>query len=865
MLSSSSSQRLLSITLFVVICIMLAIILQLCCLYSFSTASAIPKGWHDNVGILRYVDPKIGTYGVTPNGNGGMIPSVAPPFGMTRWTPQTREVRHLNTKQVGPHSDFKQNFISQCPYNDLDNYIHGFQATHQPAIWMGESGQVVLTPGAGELKYLFEERAHRFEKVDEISTPYVYEVTMNARAVTANQNLTESIYSPVPGGAQPVPEEVSQGANGRTRRRDLRPHANIPFLQAENVDLPLAHDSSIKVAMTATSHVGRLQVDFSDVDEPYISIQATRQNWTGHIEINAASREVSGSNPQRQDYALGPLPASGFSGYFVSRFSEPFSAHGVTHGDKVSSDAVSGKGEDLGAYVRFAKSCNTVEVRTGVSFVSFEQARKNLNLEAPDSISFDKAVEDLKQAWLEKLDRVKIEGVNATDVEHDPRTIWYTGLFHALQYPSDFSEPTSDDPDAPRTFYSGYTDSVHTMHDSYHQSWSIWDTFRAEHSLLTLFAPERVNSMMRSLVRIYEWAGRLPMWANVVETNIMIGTHVDAVFANALTRNFKDFDVAKAWEGVKKNAFVPPINDTKLLYFDREGHTPDEARAGLTTYMEKWYVANDRWAESASRTLDYAFDDYAAAIVASFASDHDSAMHLHNRSLNYKNVYNSATGFMEAKNDNGTWAGRDQGWTEGDDWIYTFNVMHDVPGLVELMGGEDKMKAKLDEYFDGGYNDHSNEPSHHAPYLYAAIGYPADTQTRVKEIAYKEYNATSAGLSGNEDLGQMSAWYCFSALGFYPVNPASDEYVVGSPFFEKVEIRFPAGANTGGVVGTEPEHTLVISAPGAAHGTRFVKGLRVDGAAVDKPFLKHGVIVKARRIDFEMADTPQEWGGMKES
>ena len=162
---------------------------------------ALDSSYHNRVGVLRYVNPKIGTYGVTPNGNGGMIPSVSPPFGMTRWTPQTRE-----------------NFISQCPYSDLDSYIHGFQATHQPAIWMGESGHVVVSAGTGEVESLFTRRAHLFSKKDEVSTPYVYEVTMNAETVEAGFNLTESIFSPVPGGSQPVPQDVSEGANGRMRR-----------------------------------------------------------------------------------------------------------------------------------------------------------------------------------------------------------------------------------------------------------------------------------------------------------------------------------------------------------------------------------------------------------------------------------------------------------------------------------------------------------------------------------------------------------------------------------------------------------------------------------------------------------------------
>ncbi|KAI7153510.1 hypothetical protein KC349_g8314 [Hortaea werneckii] len=821
---------------------------------ALATVPALAETYHDDAGVLRYVNPKIGTYGITPNGNGGMIPSVSVPFGMTRWTPQTRE-----------------NFISQCPYNDMDTHIHGFQATHQPAIWMGESGQVVINPGVGDVKSQFTRRAHSFRKENEVSTPYVYEVTLGAETVDAGYNLTESIYSPVPGGGQPVPPDVRDGANGRTRRDAI--------LHEEAIGMPPHHPDTgefgtdandagtVGVALTATSHVGVLRFDFSEpcsrnndgasTKPPYVFIQATRQNWTGSINIDPDKQEITGNNPQRQDYALGPSRAPGFSGYFVSRFSKPFETYGIAYGEQTQHGSTSGKGEDLGAYVTFTNTTKEFEVRTAVSFVSVEQARRNLDFEVPDDITFQQVVEGVKQAWLDKLGRVTIDGVNETDAEHDPRTVWYTGLFHALQYPNDFSEPLTRDATR-KVFYSGYTDSVHTSNDSYYQSWSIWDTYRAEHSLLTLFAPERVNSMMRSLLRIYEWAGWLPMWANIVETNIMIGTHVDAVFANALERGFRSFDITKAWEAVKKNAFTPPINDTALLYYDREPYTPDEARAGLTYYLEHGYVPNDRWAESASRTLDYAFDDYAAAVVAKYAGDETAGKNLRDRSQNYHNIFNTKTGFMEAKNTNGTWAGSEQGWTEGDDWVYTFNVMHDPDGLAEMVGGPAKLKAKLDEHFQGDHNDHTNEPSHHVPYLYAAAGYPASTQNLTRAIAAIDYNATSAGLSGNEDLGQMSAWYVFSALGFYPVNPASDDYIVGAPFFEKVTIRLPAGAGSGGEGGQE--HELVITAPGAPM-MPFVKSLHVDGRVVDRPVLSHGQIVKARHIAFEMTDTPQSWGG----
>jgi putative alpha-1,2-mannosidase len=239
-----------------------------------------------------------------------------------------------------------------------------------------------------------------------------------------------------------------------------------------------SHEPSgkIEVAMTASSHVGHLRFDFprDQLDEPYVFIQATRTNWTGTITIDPESQEVYGSNPQRQDYALGPYRAPGFSGYFVSRFSHPFASYGITHGNETEADATTGTGEHLGAWVRFPPSCNRVEVRTGVSFVSIEQARRNIDIEAPPSTSFDDAVETLKETWLEKLDRVQIEGVNETEAAYDQKTIFYTGLFHGLQYPSDFSEPLETVLGGRRTWYEGYTDRVREDEDSYYQSWSIW-------------------------------------------------------------------------------------------------------------------------------------------------------------------------------------------------------------------------------------------------------------------------------------------------------------------------------------------------------------------------------------------------------
>lgn len=806
--------------------------------------------YHANNGNLKHVNPLIGTRGYHPNDNGGMIPSVAPPFAMTRWTPQTRE-----------------NFISQVPYSDHDRRMHGFQATHQPAIWMGENGQVILTPGLGEIHTKFEDRGLQFRKEDERSEVYVYEVLLDADSKgTEGWNMTEQwaheelgmACPPCPGGEAPISDDVAEGAYGRMTKRELEnelPQGVLGLPKTNEVEGE--YERAIRVAMSASEHVGHLRFDFEDRsgserEQPYVSIQASRLNWTGHVEVHPESQEISGSNSQRQDYLLGPDSPEGFRGYFVSRFSEPFGAYGV-HQKGQSENKTELEGKDVGAYIQFSASVERVEVRTGVSFVSVEQARRNLDLGIPDDQTFESTVENVKKAWMEKLDRVQITGVNKTDEDHDPQTIFYTGLFHGLQYPNDFSEPLDGNM---RTYYSGYTDSVHEGTEAYYQSWSIWDTFRAEHSLLTLFAPEHVNPMMRSLLKIYEWSGRLPIWANMIETNIMIATNADAVLANALTRGFNDYNISKVWEAVRADAFDPPERDTELLYFDRQPNTPHEARAGLTSYMDIGWVANDGWAESASRTLDYAFNDYAAAVVAQYAGDQSTADELFARADNYKTIWNEDTEFMQARNANGTWADESWGWTEGDNWVYSFDVMHDVGGLASLFeDGKVGMKDKLDEHFADGHNLHSNEPSHHVPYMYSQLGFPSRAAEEIRKLTWEDYNATASGLRGNEDLGQMSAWYVFSALGFYPVNPASDEYIIGTPLFDEVEIRLPAGPE-----GTQKEKTLTIKAPGASEGKMYVEGVAIDGREVEKPMLKHGEIVGADVIEFRMSEEKTCWG-----
>jgi putative alpha-1,2-mannosidase len=250
-------------------------------------------------------------------------------------------------------------------------------------------------------------------------------------------------------------------------------------------------------------------------------------------------------------------------------------------------------------------------------------------------------------------------------------------------------------------YYSGFDNSIHKGDNAY-TSYSIWDTFRSEWAFLNLFAPERINGMVESMLQSYVQGGRLPIWLNIVETNIMIGTHSSSLIAESLSKGFKDFDLELAWEAVLKDAMVPPKDDLTTVYYDREEGTDCEARAGLTRELKLGYVPAILTSEAGSRTLEYAYDDYTVGVIAELTGHADKAPYFYERSKNYRNIYNKETTFMEAKYENGSWCSNPSTWTEATNWIYTFNVQHDFPGLRELFGGAKEMLSKLDSYYDGG-------------------------------------------------------------------------------------------------------------------------------------------------------------------
>ncbi len=629
-----------------------------------------------------------------------------------------------------------------------------------------------------------------------------------------------------------MPEIGSINYAPEARRLAFRHQDEIstPYYYAVSMGSDAAH--RIHAEMTATDHAGFLRFDFPKTSAASVLIEATRPGIKGFVQVDPARHEVSGYNPDRMDADLGPLKLANFKGYFVVRFRQPFAARTVYEGVLQWPGKDSVDGVNVGAFVSFdTAQSGRVEAQVGTSFISIEQARANLDAELPDW-NFDAARAALKATWNRKLGIAAIDG--ASD---DQRRIFYTGLYHALLYPKLFSEHGR--------YYSAFDDKLHDG-ESY-TAYSIWDTFRAENSLLTLFAPERIDGMVRALLQDYAEGGWMPKWPNPSYTNIMIGTHADSLVAEAINKGFKGFDYAQAWQAVYKDAMTPPDGDTTRRWFDREPHTPYEARAGLTYAKQLGYLPADKVAESASSTQEEAYDDYAVAQVAKALGRSDDDAFFLKRSQNYRQLFNPARGFMQARNSDGSWAAPEDGWTEGDQWVYLFAALHDIPGVIELLGGRAAAAAKLDEHFAGGHNRHDNEPSHHYGYLYDYVGQPWKTQARVREIARDAYSNTPNGVLGNEDCGQMSAWYVFTALGFYPLNPASGDYLIGSPLFTRAALNLPNGKR------------FEISARNNSPQNVYIQSAMLDGKPLLQPLISYRQIVAGGRLDFVMGPQPSRW------
>jgi predicted alpha-1,2-mannosidase len=448
--------------------------------------------------------------------------------------------------------------------------------------------------------------------------------------------------------------------------------------------------------------------------------------------------------------------------------------------------------------------------------------------------SFETVADETKQQWNNYLSRL---GIEATKKQ---KGIFYSAMYHTLLFPRTFSEYGK--------YYSAFDDKIHSGVS--YNDYSLWDTYRAQHPLLILTAPEHVPGMVQSLVQMYEEGGYMPKWPNPTYTGIMIGTHADAVIADAVVKGVKGFDLQKAYEACMKDAMVPSGNDSVNRWADRAPFTFIEARAGLYWYKKLGYVPVDKTNESVSNTIEGSYDDFCVAQVAKANGKLDDYDMLMKRSKNYQNVYNPATGMMAPRKADGTWSEDTRaGFTEGSPWTYLFGAQHDIPGLVDLMGGKDNLIKKLKQNFRGVHYIHMNEPGHHYTYLYDYVGQAWRTQYLVNLNRRFLYRNNPDGMDGDDDCGQMSAWYVFSALGFYPVTPGTDVYAIGTPQFAKATIYFdPANR----------EKKFEIIANRVSLRNIYIQAVTLNGKKLAEPFLHHADIVNGGTLEFEMGSKPKK-------
>ncbi len=588
-------------------------------------------------------------------------------------------------------------------------------------------------------------------------------------------------------------------------------------------------EHKMKVEMTATSRCGILRFSYPQGKVGNVIIERLH----GHIEIDTVRHEVRGWNTERESEALGP-PLPNFKGYFIIHFDQPFTQWGTADSGRLKTGSTSTSSGASGAWLSFAST--QVQAWVATSFISLDQAEDNMNKEIADK-NLDQVVTQTKAEWNKYFSRIRIEGGN-----RHARDIMYAGMYHTLLFPREFSEYGR--------YYSAFDDKIHKGVS--YNDYSLWDTYRAEHPLLLFIAPEHVPGMVQSLIQMYQEGGWMPKWPNPTYTNIMIGTHADAVIADAMVKGIKGFDEQQAYRACMKDATTPPDGDTHKYWGDRVPWTAYEARQGLTYYASQGYVPVDKTAESVSCTMEYAYDDFCVAQVAKQLGYLDTCRLLMKRSLNYKKLYNKETEFFAPRKYDGTWNEDVRaGFTEGSPWTYLFSASHDIPGMIDLMGGREHFIERLDDMFRGWHYVHENEPGHNYTYLYDYAGAAWKTQQRVAHYRRAKYRDQPNGMNGDDDCGQMSAWYIFSALGFYPVVPGTEEYALGSPAFPKATLLLDPA---------DPSKKFEVIAHNVSKRNKYIQSVSINGRKLTQPFIHHSDIVAGGQLIFEMGARPRRKG-----
>jgi len=603
----------------------------------------------------------------------------------------------------------------------------------------------------------------------------------------------------------------------------------------------LLKDYDIVAEMSATTRCGILKFTFKKEGEAHIVIDPNSDEGEGYVKVLPGQNEITGSNPVRRIYqGWGKL--AGFSGHFVMRFEKKISGFGVFSGDEIyKNETVIENKQNLGAFISFnVKKGEQVIVKIGTSFVSIDQARKNLDAEIP-GYNFQSVSQNLKNKWNDILSKIKVEGESKED-----KVKFYTALFHCFQQPRIYNDV---DGCYPRFDGNAQTDTI--KNGNYYCDFSIWDTYRALHPLYNLIVPEINADMVRSLLimgKVGGWMPIFPKWN--CYTAAMIGDHAISLIAEAYVKgviNLTEDD----YNLLKHNATESPA--TFEEYADGKG------RRALKSYLKYGYIPLEDSVKEAfhkneqvSRTLEYAYDDFSLARIAEKMGKKEDYEYFLKRAKNYRNVFDPAVNNMNGRYADGSFyknLDRKQFTsfiTEGTAWQYNWYVPHDVEGLIGLMGGVESFNKTLDEFFEAGQYWHGNEPGHQIPFLYNYSGQPWKTQNIVATTMKEEYGIGPGGLSGNEDAGQMSAWYIFGALGFYPVSPVSADYQIFGPKFRKISVD----------LGKNKE--LKITAPKYSNKNIYVGNVRLNNKIYKSNSIPHSLLEQGGELNFEMVSVPNK-------
>ena len=724
---------------------------------------------------VEWINPLMGTDSKPDLSNGNTYPTIALPWGMNFWSPQT-----------GRMGD-------GWAYTYKADKINGFKQTHQPSPWMNDHGQFAIMPVTGSLKFKQSDRSSWFSHKAETVKPYYYSVYL------ADYDVTTEI--------------------------------------------------------APTERAAQFRFTFPKSDSSFIVVDAFDKG--SYIKIIPAERKIMGYTTKNSGGVT-----ENFKNYFVIYFDKPFTVDHAWHGDLLAKDTLEYKADHTGAIVQFKTTrLEKINVTVASSFISFEQADINLKKEIGGD-SFDQTMSKGKASWNNVLGKIMVEGGSIDQV----RT-FYSCMYRALFFPQKMYEI---DAAGKPIHYSPYNGK--TLPGYLFSGTGFWDTFRALYPFLNLVYPGINKEMQEGLINDYKEGGFLPEWSSPGYRNVMIGNNSASVVADAYIKGLRGYDINTLYEALLKDA-------------NTEGPLDAVARKGVNYYNSLGYVPYDvKINENAARTLEYAYDDFTIAKLGEALKRPKDEIDLYlKRSQNYRNIFDPETKLMRGKNKDGSfqtpfnpfkWG---DAFTEGNSWHYSWSVFHDIEGLKQLMGGNDHFARMLDSvfimppvfdesYYGGviheiremqimnmGQYAHGNQPIQHMIYLYNYAGQPWKTQYWIRRAMEQLYKPTSDGYCGDEDNGQTSAWYIFSAMGFYPVCPATDQYVLGTPLFRKVTITLANGKK------------LVINAPNNSDENKYVQSLLLNGKPVSNNWISHAELQKGGTLNWTMGNQPNKKRGAEAS